>query len=84
MRRALSITSEGLDAHSFACDLTNSTQLAALVDYVESTHGRADMLVNCAGVTTQHDSHDYPDEPWSGRTTSKPACTPVAATTPEG
>jgi len=56
---------EGLDAHSFACDLTNSTQLDALVDYVESTHGRADVLVNCAGVTTQHDSHDYPDELWS-------------------
>ena len=56
---------DGLDAQTFACDLTDSIQLDALVAYVESTHGRADVLVNCAGVTTPHDSVDYPDELWS-------------------
>jgi short-subunit dehydrogenase len=40
------------DVRTFACDLRDPTQIARLIDAVESTWGTIDVLVNNAGVIT--------------------------------
>ena len=55
---------EGLYAFEKNCDLTDLKQIEALVEYIKTVHQRIDILVNCAGITFQHDALDYPDELW--------------------
>ncbi len=55
---------EGLDAYEKYCDLTDLKQIEELVEYVEVTYQRIDILVNCAGLSFQRDALDYPDELW--------------------
>lgn len=58
------LKAEGLDAYDKYCDLTDLGQIDELVDYINAAHQRIDILVNCAGITFQHDAMDYPDEYW--------------------
>jgi NAD(P)-dependent dehydrogenase (short-subunit alcohol dehydrogenase family)/CMP-N-acetylneuraminic acid synthetase len=53
-----------LDAHSYTCDITNYSLIIELKNYITTTFGRIDVLVNNAGVTYSHDALDYPDEYW--------------------
>ena len=55
---------QGLAADGFACEMSAEAQIADLVDYVQKTYGRIDVLVNNAGLTVGHHSLEYPDETW--------------------
>jgi NAD(P)-dependent dehydrogenase (short-subunit alcohol dehydrogenase family) len=55
---------QGLAADGFACEMSAKEQIADLVDYVQKTYGRIDVLVNNAGSTVGHHSLEYPDETW--------------------
>lgn len=47
----------GLDLESFACDVTDETQLSALVDHVLDQHGRIDTVFCNAGVALDTGPH---------------------------
>jgi gluconate 5-dehydrogenase len=55
---------QGLAADGFACEMSAKEQIADLVDYVQKTYGRIDVLINNAGSTVGHHSLEYPDETW--------------------
>lgn len=56
--------SDDLAAFPFVCDVTDGARLQQLVDFVMTTCGRIDVLVNNAGVTFPNDTLNYPDEAW--------------------
>lgn len=52
------------DARGFACDVGESSSVAALVDDVEKTMGSLDILVNNAGMTKDNILFRIKDEDW--------------------
>ncbi|MFH9740611.1 SDR family oxidoreductase [Streptomyces roseolus] len=46
------------------CDVTDETQVAALFDRAEETHGRLDIVVNNAGLGGTADLADMTDDQW--------------------
>ncbi|WP_031008176.1 SDR family oxidoreductase [Streptomyces sp. NRRL F-5727] len=46
------------------CDVTDETQVAALLDLAEERHGRLDVVVNNAGLGGTSDLVDMTDEQW--------------------
>ncbi|MFJ5786264.1 SDR family oxidoreductase [Streptomyces hydrogenans] len=49
---------------SLPCDVTDETQVAALLDLAEERHGRLDIVVNNAGLGGTADLVDMTDEQW--------------------
>ncbi|MFF0480897.1 SDR family oxidoreductase [Streptomyces sp. NPDC004435] len=49
---------------SLPCDVTDETQVAALLDLAEERHGRLDIVVNNAGLGGTADLVDMTDEAW--------------------
>lgn len=59
------LSSEGLKATSYRCDLQSVDEIERLCDFVQQEHGRVDILVNAAGVTSGwNEVLEYPDEAW--------------------
>jgi 3-oxoacyl-[acyl-carrier protein] reductase len=54
----------GGGAQGFACDVSDSAQVAALIDDVERTFGTVDILVNNAGVTRDNIMLRLKDDDW--------------------
>ena len=55
---------QGHAADGFVCDVSDKTQISALVDYVREQYARIDVLVNNAGFTEGHPALGYPDDVW--------------------
>jgi len=55
----------GLNATSFAADLSDPRQVEQLAEYVLQAQSRIDVLVNNAGITLPHELTDYPVECWA-------------------
>lgn len=58
------MTDKGLNVLAFPADVTDSTQVEAAVDAVESRVGPVELLVNAAGVLRIGDVRGYSDEDW--------------------
>lgn len=56
---------DGLDIWGFPADVTNSTDVEAVVDQVERRLGPLDFLVNAAGVLRLGEARTLTDEDWS-------------------
>jgi 3-oxoacyl-[acyl-carrier protein] reductase len=54
----------GRDAAGFACDVTDSASVTALVESVEKAFGQIDILVNNAGLTRDNILFRLKDEDW--------------------
>lgn len=54
----------GIEAAALACDVADSAQVAALADAVLSRLGRADVLVNAAGISWGASALDMPADRW--------------------
>lgn len=54
----------GRGARGFACDVSDTAQVSALVDAVESTCGAIDILVNNAGLTRDNVIMRLKDDDW--------------------
>jgi 3-oxoacyl-[acyl-carrier protein] reductase len=55
----------GGGAKGFACDISDTAQIAALVESVEKTLGSCDILVNNAGITKDNLMLRMKDEDWN-------------------
>ena len=59
------LVAEGLKATSYRCDLQAAEEIDGLCAFVAEHHGRLDILVNAAGVTSGWDGAlEYPDDAW--------------------
>ncbi len=58
------LASEGLQAFAFQADVSDRTQVNAMVKKVEETFGPVSLLVNNAGVAGQMQFQDVTDEAW--------------------
>ena len=59
------LRASGLKASSCRCDLQSAAGIDRLCRFVGEEHGRLDILVNAAGVTTGwNEVLEYPDEAW--------------------
>ncbi|MCA9939812.1 MAG: SDR family NAD(P)-dependent oxidoreductase [Anaerolineales bacterium] len=54
---AAELVAAGYDAHTVRLEVTNPDDIANLVDYVETTFGKLDVLVNNAGVALEWDGN---------------------------
>ena len=62
---ASELVATGLKARSYRCDLSSAEEIDGLCDFVDKEHGRLDILVNAAGVTSGWgEVLEYPDEAW--------------------
>lgn len=50
-------------SHQFKLDLTHLESLKTLYDFIEKTHGKLDVLLNCAGITMPQEG-SYSFESW--------------------
>lgn len=58
-------TCAGFKVTAHQCDLSSADEIERLCDTIEEAHGRLDVLVNAAGVTSGWDEVlQYPDEAW--------------------
>jgi 3-oxoacyl-[acyl-carrier protein] reductase len=57
-------TAIGRDAAGFACDVTDSASVTALVESVEKAFGQIDILVNNAGLTRDNIIFRLKDDDW--------------------
>lgn len=55
----------GARALALPCDITDRTQLQALLDAVCAEFGCANVLINCAGRTQRTPTLDVPDDEWN-------------------
>jgi len=58
------LSSLGIKAHMFACDLGKPESVGSLVDEALTRLGHVDILVNNAGATWGSPAEDYPLEAW--------------------
>ena len=65
--RRLAETVEALDGdvHAIPCDVTDETQVQALVDGAVAHFGRLDVMINNAGLGGTRSVLDMPDDEWS-------------------
>jgi 3-oxoacyl-[acyl-carrier protein] reductase len=65
--RRLAATVEALegDVHAIPCDVTDGTQVQALVDGAVAHFGRLDVMINNAGLGGTRSVLDMPDDEWS-------------------
>ncbi len=63
-RAAAAAAEIGHGAHGFACDVSDTAQVGALVADVEATFGTLDILVNNAGLTKDNLIMRLKDEDW--------------------
>ncbi len=61
---AAEISALGARVHAAQCDVSNDSQVEALVASVESELGSVDILVNNAGIAPSHKFLGHPDEMW--------------------
>ena len=62
---ASALVATGLKATSYRCDLSSAEEIDGLCDFVDKEHGRLDILVNAAGVTSGWEQVlEHPDEAW--------------------
>jgi 3-oxoacyl-[acyl-carrier protein] reductase len=54
----------GIDSRGFACDVSHTEQVSALIDQVGSAFGSIDILVNNAGVTRDNIVMRLKDDDW--------------------
>ena len=54
----------GMNADYFTTDISKKENCRALVDFVNEKHGKADILVNVAGIQTVSPIEDFPEEKW--------------------
>lgn len=62
--RVDAIQTAGGRAAFVSVDATSRTSVQALADQVLNDHGRVDILVNCAGVSSATPYREVPDEDW--------------------
>jgi 3-oxoacyl-[acyl-carrier protein] reductase len=55
----------GNDAHGFACEIADTSSVAALIDGVEKHFGALDILVNNAGITRDNLLMRLKDDDWN-------------------
>ena len=58
------IAAEGLSGDANACDATNGTAVAALVDGIVGAHGRIDVLMNNIGIAVMGGPVELSEEEW--------------------
>ena len=64
-KAALDMSKEGYDAAAFACDVSDSSSVARMVDDVLAKFGKVDILVNNAGIGgRQVPMHEQTDDEW--------------------
>lgn len=61
---AAAITARGQAATAVACDVTRGQDVTALVRTLETRHGKADVVVNNAGINVRADFRHLTDEEW--------------------
>lgn len=61
---ASAIASRGGVATAFACDVTRGQDVTALTRTLETKHGKADIVVNNAGINVRADFRHLTDEEW--------------------
>lgn len=54
-KAAAELVAHGYDAHTLQLDVTNSAQIAGIVNSIEKTFGKLDILVNNAGIALEWD-----------------------------
>ncbi len=62
---ALAISAQGQTATAVACDVTRGQDVTALVRTLETRHGKADIVVNNAGINVRAEFRHLTDEEWS-------------------
>jgi len=58
------LTSQGLEAHPFACDVTKLGDIRALMDEAVRRYGQIDILVNNAGTNIPKPAEEVTEEDW--------------------
>ena len=58
------LVDEGLAVHTRACDVTDATQVRAMVADIEQDIGAIDILVNNAGIQRRGPLHEFTDDNW--------------------
>ncbi len=58
------LRSEGLSVHTRACDVTQSLEVGAMVDDIETRIGPIHILVNNAGIQRRGPLHEFKQEDW--------------------
>ncbi len=61
---ASAITARGGVATAIACDVTRGQDVTALIRTLETKHGKADVVVNNAGINVRADFRHLTDEEW--------------------
>jgi NAD(P)-dependent dehydrogenase (short-subunit alcohol dehydrogenase family) len=61
---AQGITARGQTATAVACDVTRGQDVTALIRTLETNHGKADVIVNNAGINVRADFRHLTDEEW--------------------
>lgn len=61
---AAALTTRGLQATAIGCDVTRGQDVTALMRTLETRHGRADVVVNNAGINVRADFRHISDEEW--------------------
>ncbi len=56
---------EGIDAHAFAFDVTNETEVQLAIETIESTIGPLEILINNAGIIRRHPAETLPIQDWN-------------------
>ena len=54
----------GVKAHSISADLSDASNVAAIIDEAAAELGRADILVNNAGIIKRNEAIDFTPEEW--------------------
>jgi NAD(P)-dependent dehydrogenase (short-subunit alcohol dehydrogenase family) len=61
---AQGIAARGQTSTAFACDVTRGQDVTALIQTLETNHGKADVIVNNAGINVRADFRHLTDEEW--------------------
>lgn len=63
-KAAQAILARGQTATALACDVTRGQDVTALIRTLETNHGKADVIVNNAGINVRADFRHLTDEEW--------------------
>jgi len=54
----------GVSAEAIHIDIGIGSSIDSVFEFIDSRHGRCDVLVNCAGMDTRHTLKNFPDDLW--------------------